>query len=95
LQRTATVIGGWVLRAWDTDAGPLTVLFDRGVSVALHLPYGPPGLRRAELRALLARLAPAAGAKPRLLIGDTGWLFATDACDLFGLRVLIQMVEAG
>jgi hypothetical protein len=64
LQRPVTTRNGRLSRTYDADYGPLSILFDRGFSVAQHLPFGRPAPCKANLQSLQAALAPADGSKP-------------------------------
>jgi hypothetical protein len=88
--RTETV-SGCIARHYVSELGMLTVLFNGGKSIALHVPYGQPVPRKGELASLTEQLAPAGGGC-RLLIADGGWLLATDACLRPCLQALLGIV---
>ncbi len=71
------------------------MLFDRGTSEAVHVPYGTPPQSHTHFMGVPTRLAPANGARHRLRIADSGWILATDACSTYWLRVLVRVAGKG
>jgi hypothetical protein len=76
---------------YASHLGPLTVLFEQGQAVALHLRYQTSTPHTAELRAQVKQLAVESGAV-RLLVDDAGWFLVSPACSEAGQRQIQRVV---
>lgn len=70
--------------------GPLTVLFEHGHAVALHLPYPTPAMHLADVRAMVRDFTTADGRAHRVLLDDAGCFVVSFSCSELGFAALAR-----
>jgi hypothetical protein len=72
-----TTANGGVVRRYRSALGTLTVVFERGRSIAMHVPHHVLPLHSTDTQTLRDMLYPSDGTACRLLVHDGGWLLGT------------------